>query len=152
MTQNRLASLVTVSIRPLIDYLPNIEQDVRLIKDKCRNPSDNLTMDQSASTMIYTIGTNLKEESLYFVLNRLLRSKDRALLKPWFLYLKLFLTSLSLLLSRSSNRTIYRRIRKDFHREYLKKKKILWWSLTSCTESLNTLESNLFLGKTGERT
>jgi len=139
------------ALRPVEIYLPNIQNDLNIVKRKCQNSIDNLSRDELSSLMIYTMGTSRPEDCLYYVLNKHLRCKDRQVLTRWFLYLKLLLTSLSRLPSNPC-RTIYRGIKKDFHDDYLNKSKIIWWSFTSCTDSLNTLQSDLFLGQTGQRT
>lgn len=50
------------------------------------------------------------------------------------------------------DRTIYRGVKQDFSSRYTMKDTIVWWSFTSCTTSINVLKSELFLGKTGQRT
>ncbi len=42
------------TIEPLIDLLPNIEEFVRIAKEKCKNPSKDLAQDESASIMLYS--------------------------------------------------------------------------------------------------
>jgi hypothetical protein len=37
-------------------------------------------------------------------------------------------------------------------KNYVTGKKVVWWGFSSCTTTINVLESNLFLGKTGVRT
>jgi len=56
-----------------------------------KNPNIMLSADQIASVYLYT--TN----SIYKLLNAILLDKDREKLKPWFPYLKLILTCLPLL-------------------------------------------------------
>ncbi len=68
---------------------------VYIVKQNCNNPEDNLTPDESASIMLYSMEWSSREKSFYFILNKSLRSENRQLLKPWFLYLRLFLHALS---------------------------------------------------------
>jgi hypothetical protein len=90
------------------------------------------------------------EECLYFALNSTLRSEDRRQLKPWFLYLKLFLTALSQLTS--SHPFVYRGVKLNLSKQYPLGKTFVWWGFSSCTSHVGVLENEQFLGKSGERT
>ena len=76
--------LVTLEevIEPLVSILPDIRLKARIVKQKCRNPADGLTSDQSAAIVLYTIEWEVQNRSLYFVLNTHLRTPDRTMLKP----------------------------------------------------------------------
>jgi hypothetical protein len=90
------------------------------------------------------------DECLYIALNATLRSEDRNKLKPWFPYLKLFLSALEQLSPK--HRTVYRGVKLNLHEKYPKGKTIDWWAFSSSTTSIGVLKEDLFLGKTGERT
>jgi hypothetical protein len=145
-------SLVSLelSVEPLICLLPSIKTYVHLVKQKCENPADGLTCDQSASIMLCTIRWQPLDQCLSFVLNTTLRSKDRQKLKPWFLYLKLLLTSLCRL--PSIHRIVYRGIQLDVSQQYPKNKTIIWWDFSLCTTALDKLHSEKFLDKKHIRT
>ena len=85
-----------------------IEGNVWVAKHNCSNPADGLSEDMSASIHLYTMqfGT---EPSLYHELNKCLRAENRQALKPWFPFLKLFLTALYTLPSHA--RTVWRGVR-----------------------------------------
>ena len=100
--------------------------------------------DESASIMLYSMEWEPYQKCLYFVLNATLRAADRRKLPVWFLYLRLILTALSRLPSVS--RTIYRGIKLDLLKDYSKNKKFVWWGFSSCTRSVEVLESDQFLG------
>jgi hypothetical protein len=88
---------------------------------------------------------------LYSLLNKSLRGEDRDQLKPWFLFLKLFLTALYKL--PSQNKTVWRGVKNiDLSEKYKTGTKFAWWGVSSCTTNIQVLESNEFLGKTGIRT
>jgi hypothetical protein len=91
-----------------------------------------------------------RDKCLYATLNAILRSEDRDKLEPWFLYLKLFFTALERL--PSIHRTVYRGIKLDMHKDYPKGKSVVWWGFSSCTISIDVLQSELFLGITTDRT
>ena len=139
------------AVKPLITQLPRIEKYVDVAKLRCADiPPDGLTVDESASIMLYTMEWTPREQCLYFALNTALRDVDRNKLKPWFSYLKLVLTALFRLPSVS--RTVYRGVTRDLSGDYTKGEIVTWWALSSCTSSLEVLKKDQFLGKTGTRT
>ncbi|CAF1579343.1 unnamed protein product [Adineta ricciae] len=97
-----------------------------------------------------TMGWKPLDKCLYFVLNTTLRSKDREALKPWYLYLKLFLSALFRL--PPLQRTVFRGVKSTMTENYIKDETIVWWAFSSCTTSIGVLKSELFLGKTCPRT
>ncbi len=138
-------------IESLICIVPEIDQMVYIVKQNCNNPTDHLTPDESASIMLYSMEWSSREKSFYFILNKSLRSENRQLLKPWFLYLRLFLHALSKLPS-FNNKTIYRGIKMNLIKDYPIDKTFVWWAFSSCTDSIGTLENAEFFGQTGTRT
>ena len=140
-----------IAVEPLVPFLPSVQSYAYVAKQRCKNPPpDDLTIDESASIMLYSMGWKPLDKCLYVALNAVLRSKDRDQLEPWFLYLKLFLTALSRL--PSTHRFVYRGVKLDLHEDYPKGKTIVWWGFSSCTDSIDVLQSELFLGTTGTRT
>ena len=112
--------------------------------------AEGLTLDQSASIMLYSLEWSPKKESFYHFLNNVLRTADRDYLKPWFLYLKLLISSLSKL--PCTLRTVYRGVKEDLHASYPHGSIFVWWGFSSCTTSIGVLQKEQFLGKTGIRT
>lgn len=80
-------------LRTLFDET-ELDEHIQIAKLNCKNPADGLTQDESASIHLYTMEWNESSESLYAILNRTLRTPERNLLRPWFRYLKVFLTAL----------------------------------------------------------
>jgi len=144
-----------VSLEEAIEPLGLLVHDVRrkawIAKQRCENPADNLSPDESAAIMLYTMEWKPSSDSLYFILNSTLRSENRMKLKPWFLYLRLILSALSHLPS-SGGRTVYRGIKLNMVHMYPQDKTIVWWGFSSCTTSIDVLEAEQFFGKTGTRT
>lgn len=139
------------AVKPIASIVPNIELNVFIAKQNCKEPEDGLTCDESASIMLYTYESNPKEHSLYFIMNTNLRTQQRAKqLRPWFLYFRLIFTALAHL--PSERRFIFRGIKEDLRALYPKGKKITWWGFSSCTQSVEVLESETFLGKHDART
>jgi hypothetical protein len=140
-----------IAVEPLVSFLPAIENYTYIAKQQCKNPpADGLTIDESASIMLYSMSWEPIDKCLYVSLNKTLRSNDRSELKPWFLYLKLFLTALSRL--PSMHKFVYRGVKLDLSERYQTGKTIVWWGFSSCTDAINVLQSDLFLGTKGART
>ncbi|CAF4190867.1 unnamed protein product, partial [Adineta steineri] len=140
------------AVKPLRLLVPDVQRTVWIVKQRCENPLDELSPDESASIMLYTTEGTCRDDSFYSILNSTLRTEDRTKLRPWFLYLKLVLTALSKLPPIERHTTVYRGIRLDMSREYPQGKTFVWWGFSSCTTSIDVLEQDLFLGKTGPRT
>jgi hypothetical protein len=139
------------AVQPLIPYIPEIEHMVDIAKKRCKNPpSDQLTTDQSAAIILYTLEWTPKEESFYYRLNKALRTEDRQVLKPWFSYLKLLFTALSLL--PSDTRVVFRGVREDLKSGYRTGENVVWWGFSSCTAKQDVLSNESFMGSSGKRT
>jgi hypothetical protein len=139
------------AVEPLISILPRVRGYAQAAKNRCKPiPDDNLTRDASAAIILHSMKWEPRRECLQFALSLTLRSEDRQKIKPWFLYLKLMLTTLSRL--PSTRRSVYRGIKKDLSKEYPDGKIFMWRGLCLCTSSIEILEKEQFLGKTGLRT
>ncbi|CAF3462577.1 unnamed protein product [Rotaria socialis] len=139
------------AVKPLVPILPDVQSHAYAAKLKCKKPADNLTQDESASIMLYTMGWEPLDECLYVVLNDTLRAKNRQQRLPfWYLYLRLFLNALFRLPLVPA--VAYRGVRLDLSNRYIKGESIVWWGFSSCTTSVDVLDSEIFLGKTGRRT
>ena len=140
-----------VAVEPLIGIVHDIKEMAAWAKWKCKDPpADKLTKDQSASIILYSMQWEPNNKCLYFALNATLRDENRNKLKPWFSYLKLFLTALSRL--PSNQRPIYRGITRDLRKYYQGGQTILWWSFSSCTLKMDVLNNDQLLGLKGART
>ena len=137
------------AVRPIRHLVAQIEQMVHNVKMQCRRRKTNLSLDESAGIMLYTLEWSTPETSLYFTLNNTLRSKDRRQLIPWFSYLRLLLSALAKLPA-CTPRLLYRGIKTNQSELYITGEECTWWSFSSCTTSLRVLET--FIGKEDERT
>jgi hypothetical protein len=138
------------TIKPISQLFNRIENYVFVALYNCQNPADGLDQQESASIHLYTMQFS-SGPSLYQLLNQSLRAENRDELKPWFLFLKLFLTALYKLPSEC--KIVWRGIKNvDLSSKYIKGTKFVWWGVSSCNTNIEILESNSFLGKTGERT
>jgi hypothetical protein len=145
--------LVTLeeAVEPIVSLVPDVKKMAHFAKMNCKDPpADNLSIDESASIILYSMEWQPSEESFYFVLNSTLRSENRKQLIPWFLYLKLVLTAFARL--PSSHRFVYRGIKRDMRKEYPIGSTAIWWGFSSCTSTMGVLSNEQFLGSTGTRT
>ncbi|CAF3330616.1 unnamed protein product [Rotaria sp. Silwood2] len=110
------------AVQPLVPILPTMQDYAYVAKEKYKKPVDGLTQDESASIMLYSMGWEPLEQYLYVALNAALRSADRQNLSSY------------------------------LSDHYRKGETIVWWGFSSCTISIDVLQSELFLGKTEART
>jgi len=103
-----------------------------------------LTIQKIAAVHVYT-----KNSPLYAILNARLRAEDRERLKPFLFYIKLLLSALYKLPMVSA--VVYRGVKKDLTAEVKKDEVLIWWSFTSTSFSIQTLQDERFLGKEGKR-
>ena len=90
------------AIKPIAHFFDGIEGNAWVAKQNCPSPADGLSQDMSAAIHLYTMQFG-SEPSLYRELNKSLRAENRQALKPWFPFLKLFLTALHTLPSHAKN-------------------------------------------------
>jgi hypothetical protein len=137
---------------PLVDILHDLSVYVRMALDETpAEPPDRLTVDESAAIRLYTIEWERPYRSLYSMLNYTLKTADREDLRPYFKYMKLFLTALAKVPC-VPPLTVWRGVTKDLSVEFPPGTPVTWWAFSSCTTELTVLESNMYLGDTGKRT
>ena len=137
----------------LKQLVPEIQTYVHVAKTRASKSIKDLPIDQSAAIALYTMEWSPYDQSLYYILNKTLRTEDRRKLKPWFPYLKLILTGFSRL--PKSKLTVYRGMRSEIEGGYEKYdigKEIIWWGFSSCSKIQAVAEKEQFMGETGRRT
>jgi hypothetical protein len=137
---------------PLINILHNLPFYVHMALDETpEQPPNGLTIDESAAIRLYTIEWETPHRSLYSMLNHTLKKDTRENLRPYFKYLKLFLTALAKLPC-VPPLTVWRGVHKDLSAEFPPGTPVTWWAFSSCTTQLTVLENNMYLGNSGNRT
>jgi hypothetical protein len=137
---------------PLIDIIHDLLAYVQMALDETlAEPPDGLTIDESAAIRLYTIEWRKPHRSLYSMLNYTLKKADREDLRPYFKYMKLFLTAL-VKLPFFPQSTIWRGVTKNMSADFPPDTPVTWWAFSSCTNALNVLENNIYLGNAGNRT
>lgn len=144
--------LVTLgeALEPLHALVPGAKQRLALLNDRQRQVQDGLTFDESASIMLYTMHWQTEEDSFSLLLNRALRDVNRERVKPWLLYLKLFMHSLAKLPSLHCH--VYRGVQSDLSGEYPLGKAFTWWGFALCTQSLEGFEAEQVDERSEQRT
>jgi len=128
----------------VVDYA---EHSLNIAKQrKCQS----LSIDGFAAIHLYTQGFSIAEHSLYHRLNTNLRSERRSTITPFFPYLRLLGEALTALPRYKGQ--VWRGVKRNLASAYPEKKEFIWWGLTSCTTDMKQLESEIFCGKTGDRT
>ena len=138
------------AVEPIVFCCPDIHRRVFIAMSSCENPLDDLNQNESASIFLYTMEWEPRNECLYYVLNKTLRTENRQQLKPWYWYLRLIITALQKLPPQKL--TVWRGVTLHLSREYEIGKRYVWWAFSSCSRSVAVLESEQFLGTTGPRT
>jgi hypothetical protein len=135
--------IVTIekALEPIESQIDELSRYIKIAKKHCHYPSEHgLSKDQSAAIYIYTMEWG--DTTLYRVLNNALRSENRQALKIWFPYLKLFDTALDLL--PTVKEVVWRGISLDIGKNFTKNQLVTWWSINSCSSSVNVIKN--FLG------
>ncbi|CAF5119371.1 unnamed protein product [Rotaria sp. Silwood1] len=129
------------ALDPIISQTNQLQKFIKIAKTECHFPSEHgLTREESASIYLYTMDWG--EQSLYQVLNAVLREKDRSILVPWYGYLKLFDTALAKLPSLQIN--LWRGINGDITKNYKENDIFTWWCFSSCSSAVKVVKQ--FLG------
>jgi hypothetical protein len=137
------------AVEPLISLVPKIKRMVWTVKQRCEKPADNLSPDESASIMLFSMELEPIENSFYRIFNKTLRKEDQRELEPWLLYRRLFASSLSKL-PLLQDQTIYTAATTCMSSQYPLGATFMWQGFLSCTKSVEVLER--FLGKSRIKT
>lgn len=117
----------------LTPLVPNVLANVRTAKRKHYRHSDLLTQDESAAIYLYSMPS-----SFFSSLNNALRAENRDALKPWFAYLKLFMTALKKL--PSTKMVVWRGVNGDVSSVFANNNIQIWWSINSTSMDLKIVE------------
>lgn len=128
------------AVKKIASSVRNIGKYVNDAKQRCNVNSNILTLDQSAAIYLYTMST-----PFFSRLNETLRAEDRSALKPWFPFLKLFMSALQNL--PSSTTIVWRAVSTDIGSSIVKDDVKTWWSVNSSSTDLKVVEH--YLGERG---
>lgn len=137
---------------PLIPIVHDIHTYIsRALEHTANEPADGLTCDESAAIRLYTMEWDNADDSLYSILNHTLQTADRDDLRPWFKYLKLFLTAI-IKLPTIPPQTVWCGMPKHMSNKFKRGADVIWWSILLTTTSSPTLENDLYLESKDQKT
>ncbi|CAF1348000.1 unnamed protein product [Adineta steineri] len=129
------------AMKELQDVLIETNRFVEEAKKHCLYPNEhNLTKDESAAIYMYTMEMS-HAPCIYRILNESLRLEDRTKMLPWFGYLKLLDSATSKLPNFIG--IVWRGIAEDVTMRFKTGGKITWWSINSCSTSIDVISSLL---------
>ncbi|CAF0986732.1 unnamed protein product [Didymodactylos carnosus] len=144
---SKLVPLET-AVEPIRDLVLDLVRFAKLAKKYCTYPNEHgLTQDESAALYLYTMEMS-DEQSFYHILNQTLRDENRSALKPWFPYLKLLDTAVNKL--PSTKTVVWRGVGRNVSDSFQKNQTVTWWSVSSCSESVNIVKQ--FLSNSSQST
>jgi hypothetical protein len=128
------------AVEKIVPLISHAMDYVTTAKKNYNRHSDLLTQDESAAVYLYSMPT-----PFFSRLNDTLRIENRHALKPWFAFLKLFITALEKL--PSTRKTVWRGVSGDVSSIFADGDVHIWWSVNSCSMDLKVVEK--FLSETG---
>ncbi|UJR18686.1 hypothetical protein I4U23_005593 [Adineta vaga] len=138
--QSQKVGLLEEALKAIEPQIDRLQDYIKTAKKYCHYPSEHdLTHDESASIYIYTMEWG--ETSLYRLLNKTLRNENRELIKIWFPYLKLFDSALNKL--PTVREVVWRGVSNDIGKHFTKDQSVTWWTVNSCSSSVNIIENFL---------
>ncbi|CAF1173284.1 unnamed protein product [Rotaria sordida] len=140
------------AVNPLIPLVPEVKRMAWTVKQSHFKGEHGLSDDETASILLYTMEWEPRERSFYIIFNNTLQTANRQLLRPWYLYLRLIMTSLAKLPPDFNRSVVYRGVKLDLSAQYPIGETVTWWRFSSCTTSIGVLSNEQFLGQSGTRT
>ena len=128
------------ALQPFISEIEQLDRSIKAAKRYCHYPSEHgLNQDESGAVYLYTMEGG--KNSFYLALNKVLRLKNRQEAKRWFPFLKLFDCALGKL--PTVRRNLWRGITGNLSENYCKGQIFTWWSVSSCSFSIESIEQFL---------
>lgn len=117
------------------DINTSAKKGEELAKKQAGSPSRKMDGHLYGSIMLYT------SNAIYRDLNQSLRDENRAKLKKYFKYLRLFFESMACLPKKKV--TLWRGLSVDLHEseQYEEGKVVTWWGVSSCTSDINVAKN-----------
>lgn len=123
------------AVKSVTLYVPGVEAYADQAKERCKKNTE-LTLHESAAIYLYTMQT-----PFHCKLNNTLRAENRDELKPWFAFLKLFLSALGKLPYLST--TVWRGVANSINFNFVDNNVQTWWSVNSCSKDLKVIQMYL---------
>ncbi len=139
---------VLTALRAIASVLPGAESAARQAVAWATRAAKTakalgLDADEAAAVHVYTMASQF-----YRRLNAALRDEDRAKVRPFFPFLRLFLDAMARLPSTSA--PLWRGVAANLSAQYVEGREVVWWGVSSCTPKASV--AHAFLGSSGART
>jgi hypothetical protein len=131
--QNLSVMSLEEAVKSIASDVPGVETLVSQAKKDCYKENTDLTLDESAAIYLYTMPKPFNSK-----LNEKLRDGNRDELKPWFPFLKVFITAVGKLPSLIT--TVWRGVTTDISFNCVDNNVQTWWTVTSCSKNLKVIE------------
>jgi uracil DNA glycosylase len=136
------------AVGPVVKLLKGLDAYVKRSyefaeKKAATRAAGELTRDEIAALYLYTC-----ESAFYRRMNATLRDAHRDHLRPYYGYLRLFLSAVSRL--KGTRESLWRGVALDLRPQYPRGGTVTWWGVSSCTSKLSVAQG--FLGWRGRRT
>ncbi|CAF2141108.1 unnamed protein product, partial [Rotaria magnacalcarata] len=136
------------TIKRLEHLINDLQGKVKYSLEKCKNPKQGLSQDESAALYLYSLQWPNGQHSLYSMFNCALRDEDRTKLVPFQDYYNLFMSALKKL--PSIQEQVWRGVNGDLSKKYHPGTVHVWWGASSCTDMVKVTDT--FLNETIPRT
>jgi hypothetical protein len=127
------------AVQSIVPFVPHVMSYADTAKKFCRQ-NTTLSINESAAIYLYTMPI-----PFYKNLNKTFRAENPHALKPWFAFLKLFITALRKLPSHPT--TVWRGVGGNIGADFAENDVHTWWSVNSCSSYVNV--AGMFAGETG---
>ena len=136
------SSLLTLekAVKKIAPLVSNVMECVSIAKKKHNRSSSSLTSDESASIYLYSMSSSFCSS-----LNATLRDEDQNTLEPWRDYLKIFISALEKLPSKSC--LVWRGTNHDEILTFVDNDPHTWWGINSCSTNIEVVKP--FIGDKG---
>ena len=122
--------------------------DAAMYSDRVRGRASR-TPGGIAALQMYTL--EFSGKSVYEALNEALRSKERAKCAPYRRYIWMLMHAMREA-PEFDGQAVYRGVRADLRATYKKGRTVTWHQFSSCTSTIEVLQSEQYCGTSGERT
>ena len=158
VTYSLREALREVSEQSLSGNLPFHPEELNTMIEVCEDMGRALSLERGerlnvaeiASVALYT-AQFYASESMFDILNRFLREKNRQALKPFVEYIWLLMWGLRKMPA-YEGRTVFRGVKRALRDQYTRGNTICWYQFSSCSNDIEVQQSEQFTGRAGDRT
>lgn len=116
LTPTSSITTLNKAVQPISHLIDDLSDRAKYSLERCKNPQNELSSDESAALFLYTHQWPYGTTSLYTRLNRALRAENRAELIPFHQYLNLLMSAIHKLPSVATH--VWRATLDDYSSQY----------------------------------